>query len=224
MVLAGLILVADARADELDVQQKALNIIKDAANSFCNDVPLVATQEGIELSGKARGELNAAISKIVNVGIEAAGSYKNSTSQRAVLEKDLVDALKNKDDCKLVVFNRLVDRLLPAAPKPPEHGASTESSEKRLVGITVEIQYVDRTEHVLAAKNFLTQQGAIVKLVPTDPQWADTITNNTVLYFAPEGIEDAKYIADELKPLIGTKGVKAGRGSTRNGLFVLGLR
>lgn len=41
-------------ADDLDRQQKALNIIADFANKLCKDRPLKGTSSGVELAGSAK--------------------------------------------------------------------------------------------------------------------------------------------------------------------------
>jgi hypothetical protein len=73
------------------------------------------SQEGsrsnIQLSGEARTELNTAISKVIDLGIKGAGQYE-SEQYKGVLQDELAATLKSSIDCKLDVFNKLVNKML----------------------------------------------------------------------------------------------------------------
>ena len=113
-------------ADNLDNQTKALNIIADFANRICETVPQTGTSGNVELSGKAKAELNELLKKIANLGIEGAAQYQAS-EWKGVLQQELAEQLNRSRDCKLEVFKDLKDRLLSVVPsrQDPEPTAPT---------------------------------------------------------------------------------------------------
>lgn len=96
-----------AAQNSLAEQERALNMIADFADRLCADIPL--TGNGLELTGKAKAELSGFIKKIAEIGIEGAAKYHN---YEGVLQKDLVNALKDSTTCKLEVFKELKDKIL----------------------------------------------------------------------------------------------------------------
>ena len=96
---------------DLKAQQEALNLIADFADRFCKDVPLTTTAESIELSGKAKAELNGLLKKIADLGIEGAGKYQSSKSN-GLLQKDLLEARKDSTNCRLKIWEDLEKKLL----------------------------------------------------------------------------------------------------------------
>lgn len=99
---------------QLQTETRALQLIRETADSICKDIPLEQTGSEVQLSGDAKAKLDSVIAKVVDLGVEGTGKYKSSRSQ-GVLQKDLAEALKTSTDCKLVVFNKLVARLLPSS-------------------------------------------------------------------------------------------------------------
>jgi len=108
-------------ATSLEAQQKqALDMIADFAGHFCNNIPLAGSGNQLELSGDAKAELNELIKKIVDLKIEGAAKYLSGEYQ-GVLQKDLVEALKNSVNCKLEIWKDL-KKLVPQSepePSPP---------------------------------------------------------------------------------------------------------
>lgn len=100
-----------ARADHLDEQERALNIIDKFATGLCKDIPLVGSGENFELSGKAKADLNGLIKKLADLGIEGTGSYQ-ILNYEGVLQKDLAVVLSKNTDCKMEVFRKLESKLL----------------------------------------------------------------------------------------------------------------
>jgi hypothetical protein len=101
-----------AMAASLQEYEKALDLINKVADQICTDIPLEGHGENLELSGKAKAELNGVISKLVDIGIEGAAKYQKLEYQ-GLLQKDLVSALENSTNCKLVIWKDLQDRMLP---------------------------------------------------------------------------------------------------------------
>lgn len=94
-------------------KEKALGIINDSADRLCEEIPTESQQSKLELSGNAKAELDGLIKKFVDLEIAGAGEYEKSDQKRAVLEKDLAQSIANRNDCKMKVFDRLVDKFIP---------------------------------------------------------------------------------------------------------------
>jgi hypothetical protein len=124
MVLVPFLLLSvdvTTAADNFEKQTKALNIIADFANRICETVPQTGTSGNVELSGKAKAELNELLKKIANLGIEGAAKYQAS-EWKGVLQQELAGQLNRSRDCKLEVFRDLKDRLLSVVQSPQEQG------------------------------------------------------------------------------------------------------
>jgi hypothetical protein len=124
-------------ADDLDRQQKALNIIADFADKLCKDIPLTRTSSEVELTGNAKAELKGIVSKVAELGFEGAAKYKDSRSE-GLLETDLAVMLKDSSDCRRQVWNDLKDKLVrqvkPDPPPPPPPGPRAENFTFSLQG------------------------------------------------------------------------------------------
>lgn len=116
IVIAGTLLVSwlglpSALADDFANQTAALEVIKKAASNICYTVSQEGSRSNIQLSGEARAELNSAISKVIYLGIKGAGQYE-SEQYNGVLQEELAATLKSSIDCKLDMFNKLVNKML----------------------------------------------------------------------------------------------------------------
>ena len=99
-------------AQDIEQQRLALKEIRDTANDMCTRTPLETESQNVELSGDAKAKLAGVIVKVADLGIEGAAKYNQGKSKN-VLQKDLANAIKSGDDCRLTVFNTLVDRMIP---------------------------------------------------------------------------------------------------------------
>jgi hypothetical protein len=127
---------APVEADkQLQAQKEALNVIADFADRICKDIPLVGTGNKIELSGKAKAELNGVITKLANLGIAGTGKFGELIYQ-GLLQKDLAEVLKASIDCKQDVFRELSKRKLrPRAALGPNDDRATLSDWDRAQAI-----------------------------------------------------------------------------------------
>jgi hypothetical protein len=64
------------------------------------------------------------LSRIGNLGIQGAAKYQNEAS-KGPLREELAQSIKNSDDCRRDIFNKLIDRLLPPAKPQAEPPLST---------------------------------------------------------------------------------------------------
>ncbi len=94
-----------AEAD-IKVAKEALDVIRDFANDYCDRIPLEGSASDVELSGIAQAELSGLLKKLADIGIEGGGEYKLS-EYKGVLRSDLVEALKDNQNCRLKVWEHL---------------------------------------------------------------------------------------------------------------------
>jgi TRAP-type uncharacterized transport system substrate-binding protein len=98
-------------ASDLRAYQKALDVIGDFADRICADIPMVGSEENLELSGKGKADVNLLIKNLANIGIEGAGKYQK-TKYQGLLHEDLAEVLNNSINCKRDIFIKLKDLLL----------------------------------------------------------------------------------------------------------------
>jgi hypothetical protein len=111
VLVVSWISVFPALADDFANQAAALEVIKKAAADICYTVPQEGSRSTVQLSGDARAELDAAIKKVIDLGIKGAGQYQ-SEQYKGVLQEQLATTLKSSMDCRLDVFNTLVNKML----------------------------------------------------------------------------------------------------------------
>ena len=87
----------------LELQEKALQVIADFADRLCSTTPMTGSTNNLELSGEAKVELNKLMKIIPNLGLEGAAKYQSSEWQ-GLLQQDLAGQLNNSRTCKLTVF------------------------------------------------------------------------------------------------------------------------
>jgi hypothetical protein len=116
VAIAGVLLLSRmafsfAFADEFADQQAALGVIGKTAIDICNQVDQQGSRSSLQLSGQAQAALNNAIARLIELKIAGAGDY-NAEQYKGVLQQDLAATLKSNMDCKLAVFNTLVNKML----------------------------------------------------------------------------------------------------------------
>ena len=104
-----------AEAD-IKVVKEALDVIRTFTNDYCSRIPLEGSGGDVKLSGKAQAKLLTGLfKKLADIGVEGVGEYKLS-EYKGVLRSDLVEALKDNQNCRLKVWERLKN-LLPLVEK-----------------------------------------------------------------------------------------------------------
>ena len=104
-------------ADNLERQQKVLNMISEFANNFCTEVPLEESGSKAHLTGKGKAELNNLIKRLADLGGEISLAYQ-SEEHKGLLHGQLVDALKDNLRCREKVLDTLKS-LLNVQASPP---------------------------------------------------------------------------------------------------------
>ena len=118
LVYALLIGTSPARAQSLQQQKEALQLITESARSTCAEMPLTSTERKITLSAEATAKLGGLAKKLTDLGIEGAAAYSQKDAARALLEGDILPAMKDQNACRLYIFDRLEKKLLNPAVKP----------------------------------------------------------------------------------------------------------
>jgi hypothetical protein len=90
----------------LDLQQRAVNVILDAADRICTTPPLEEVNSRVVLNGSAKAEVNGLLKKLTDLGISGAATYE-TTKARGVVHTQLADAIAKGNDCKLSVLKQL---------------------------------------------------------------------------------------------------------------------
>lgn len=103
--------------NDLETQKAALKVVADFADRICNEIPLVGESGKLELTGKAKVELNKLVKKIVDAGIDGAIKYQSSEYSN-VLQTDLAKTIYDNSQCKKDVWDDLKSKLI-TCPRPP---------------------------------------------------------------------------------------------------------
>lgn len=98
-------------------QAAALKVIRETAADICTTVPTEGSGSSLELTGSAKAKLDGVVSKVVDLGVDAAAKYQ-SDQYKSVLRGDLAQAIGAANNCKLAVFNTLVAKMLPSEARP----------------------------------------------------------------------------------------------------------
>ncbi|MGH6843363.1 MAG: WD40 repeat domain-containing protein, partial [Methylocella sp.] len=107
-----------ARAESLEVQQKALELITNTADRICNIVSTKGEGDSSEAKGNVTAQLSGLAAKLADIGVSGSGSINNRTYQN-VLQQDLPTTLRDNAACKLKVFDSLQSKLLETGPAYP---------------------------------------------------------------------------------------------------------
>jgi hypothetical protein len=100
-----------ARAETLDAQQNALELITNTADKICNVVSTKGEANSSEVKGNVTAQLRGLASKLADVGVSGTGSI-TTEQYESVLRSDLAATLKDNAACKLKVFDTLQNKLL----------------------------------------------------------------------------------------------------------------
>jgi len=111
--------LATAFAAEPDLAQteRALDLISKFANTMCSSPELRGKSSEVDVNAAAKAEVSKLVKKIADLKIEA-GTKFQSTEYQGLLQRDLLEALKDSANCKQNIYNDLKDRVLPSRLKP----------------------------------------------------------------------------------------------------------
>lgn len=135
LTLWFLVLSPMSNASDLSSQSEALSLILKFSENFCKDPSMSGSTESKSLTVEGKAELNGLIKKIADLGVGAAGKYENDAYQ-GLLQKDLIKALENSQNCKMAVWNDLHDKLiLPVKEAPVEATTKPAKSSARNISV-----------------------------------------------------------------------------------------
>lgn len=123
LVAIALLAPGLARADELDTQRKALQLIREMAAATCDQVSQSGSETKEQISGKVGAQLPSLTKKLLELGISGAGKLQAEQYQ-GVVRAQLAEAVAHSSDCRLEVLKTLVKIVAP----PP---ASVEQTSIR---------------------------------------------------------------------------------------------
>jgi hypothetical protein len=110
-------ILANVSAIKAQTNEEVLGIILDFSKDFCKDIPIQGQGSEVSFSGAGKAKLNSLMSKLVDVGVEGAAKYKN-TEYKGLLQTDVLDALKDSTQCRLVLWKDLKNMIV--IPNPAE--------------------------------------------------------------------------------------------------------
>ena len=110
-VLGCQALPSRAQEDGVKIGQ-ALSMISGFARDMCVTVSPDSSSNSLELAGEAKAKLDLVIAKIADLGLGGSVKYTDSSS-KGVLQRDLSQAYKDSNDCRLRVLDTLIVKLLP---------------------------------------------------------------------------------------------------------------
>ena len=113
-------------AQGLAQPREALKLITDTAREICVDLPLSASEQRITLSADASAKLAEVARKLADLGVSGAATFTRTDSARALLESDVLPAMKDQSACRIRIFERLESKLL--AP-PQKQGCTFEERD-----------------------------------------------------------------------------------------------
>jgi hypothetical protein len=145
--------VSPAMADDFANQIAALEAIKKAASDICYTVQQEGSHSNLQLSGEARAQLDTAISRVADLGFRGAGQY-TSDQYKGVLQEELAATIKSSIDCRVDVFNRLIDRMLGWKP-PPSQAAINQIADFVIEGEKISEGFVRTNDTALLTKQYL---------------------------------------------------------------------
>lgn len=123
-----------AFAQDLEKDQKALNVITAFAKDYCDTVPLKSTTESVEVSGKVKAGITGLVKKLADLGIEGAAVYRTTESQ-GVLQKDLAGLAKDAKDCRKMIWQDLRGRFFPAVKDKRTEADITKDKIERTISL-----------------------------------------------------------------------------------------
>jgi hypothetical protein len=135
ITLAILAVASHSWADSIKDNEIALAAIINTAERICSVVKTEGSSEGIKVAGNVKVELDGLFKRLAKLGIGGQTSIDSSTYQ-GVLQKDLPTALHNMNLCRLQVFDKLQQKLIPSVRENSRQGASTPLSMTLLASET----------------------------------------------------------------------------------------
>jgi hypothetical protein len=104
-----------ADTDYIKHNRELLDLITDTADKMCKDIPLKGSGSDFAASGNLSAEVSGLAKKLTDAGAKIEGSYQSHEFQ-GLLQQDLLKALQNSTQCRLLIWKDLKGQFLPNAP------------------------------------------------------------------------------------------------------------
>jgi hypothetical protein len=103
----------------------SLQDIKEFAKDMCATPPITSTNDQTKLTGDANAKLGSFLSRFANAGVEGSASI-NREATSGVLQKDLADAIKNSNDCRVAIVGTIINKAgISSKPAQPAHASDS---------------------------------------------------------------------------------------------------
>lgn len=110
--------VSSANAESTILQQsEALKLIRETAKDFCNEAQTTGSSHEAKIKGSVEVKLGALVKKLGDGSASLAADYSQD-SFVGVLRNQVLDSIKEANNCRKDVLELLIDRLLPINNKP----------------------------------------------------------------------------------------------------------
>jgi len=139
--------LVDASAQELEKQSAALKVIRETAADICYTVEQKGQQNETQLKGDIQAKVSGAVAKVLGLGVEGSGELTTEDYQ-GVTQEALATAIKSSADCRLTVFNSLVERMLPAGGNQPAVTAPPRQISSSTFGFDVACKSIEPSADV----------------------------------------------------------------------------
>jgi hypothetical protein len=116
--------IADAYAQN---QPEALQEITDTADRICGSVAAAGQGTDVKITGDVKAQLSGLAKKLADLGISGAGDVTTG-SYEGVLRDQLATVLSEQRNCKLAVFQSLLNVVFPPRPQTPSRATRNPDS------------------------------------------------------------------------------------------------
>lgn len=97
------------------LDRESIALIRETADSICGEIMRDGSSRDIEIEGEVSAELKGLAKRLADAGIEGSARLEDGRYAN-VLRDELGEELKSARDCRMKVFDKLLDRLDPATP------------------------------------------------------------------------------------------------------------
>jgi hypothetical protein len=95
----------------LDAQTTALALITRTADGICSIVKQAGNSQSLKVKGDVKAQLTGLIKQLADLGISGAADF-TADQYEGVIQTDLAATIRSNSECKLKVFDKLVERMI----------------------------------------------------------------------------------------------------------------
>jgi len=110
-VVVAIFTTPEAYSQSLDVQTKALALITKTADDICGIVAHAGNYQSVNIKGDVKAQLSGLIKQLADLGISGAADY-SADQYEGVIRTDLAGTIQHNAECKLVVFEKLQEKMI----------------------------------------------------------------------------------------------------------------